>query len=85
MYIVSGKLRTIAMDRMGYLHIWDGKVSPVRVGKYQYDAPIPSIYFQDQADVEWVLDCLSADDVDSLQNGYIVSVRNSTLEEICNG
>ena len=78
-------VHTVAMDRMGSLHIWNGKVSPIRVGKYQYDAPVSSIYLQSQVDVAMVLDSLAYDTQDSLQNGYIVSVvDNHLLEKVCN-
>jgi len=76
---------TIAIDRMGVIHIWQGQQSPIHVGKYQF-APEADVYLQDQADVLYVLDSLDADTVDSLQNGYIVCVDGSELlMEVCNG
>ena len=75
---------TVAIDRMGSMHIWHGIQQLRESGKYSYK-PEADVYLQTQADVEMVLESLSVDTQDDLQNGYIVSVvDNYILEEVCN-
>ena len=66
---------TIQMNKMGGLHIWAGKVDPVKVGKYMFkdeEGNDADIYIQGNDGVDSILDNLSEDDRDDVRSGWSV-------------
>ena len=70
---------TLVMDKMGHLHLWNGNVKPVRVSKYKYETDTgkeSDVYIQDSYDIQAVMESLSSEEKDDLDNGYIVHTTN---------
>ena len=72
----------VQQNRIGHLHIWHNASSePVRISKYNYhlDGRESDEYLQVDYDIVDFMAMLSADDRDSLDNGYHVTLTTGGL------
>lgn len=65
---------TIQMNAMGHLHIWAGNVEPKQTSKYNYtvNGNDSDLYFQADYDVQAILDYLTPEDREDVDNGWTI-------------
>jgi len=78
----SGNECTIIKNSMGHLHIWKGKHKPLQVSKYNFtvDGKESDLYVQNQSDVGAILDNLTPEEKEQIENGYPVVTNNVPSE-----
>jgi hypothetical protein len=68
---------TIQQDAMGNLHIWKGKVQPIRTGKYGWEAngKEADVFIQSKDDIQLSLSDLPGEEREQIEQGHFVTTK----------
>lgn len=78
-------IATVVQNAMGHLHVWQGVVDPVPMGRYNYhaDGREAELYLQGQADIEAVRRQMAAEDWEVIGHGWPAVV--DLADDLCYG